>query len=76
MVIYPTGVKVHENFGDFRSSRSPDIRLPHFVTNDDHGGIRWSSHKGDEAGSEISNHDGPKSEVRISWLSIHGGCKG
>ena len=28
------GLNVHAKFGDFRSNRSRDIRLPHFVTND------------------------------------------
>ena len=48
----PTGVKVVK-FGDSRSNRSRDLRLPHFVTNscnddddNDDAGVRWSSHKG------------------------------
>ena len=39
-------MKVLVKFGDSRSNRSLDLRLPHFVTNDDHGydaGIRQSS---------------------------------
>ena len=35
VVTDPTGVTVGEKFGYFRSSHSRDIRLPHFVTNDD-----------------------------------------
>ena len=35
MAIDPTSVKVCVKFGDSKSSRSRDIRLPHFVTNDD-----------------------------------------
>ena len=31
MVVEPTGMKVPVKFGDSRSSRSRDIRLPHFV---------------------------------------------
>ena len=34
VVIDPTGVKVRVKFGDSRSNRSRDIRLPHFVMND------------------------------------------
>ena len=45
MITEPTGVKVRVKFGDCRSNRSRDIRLPHFVTNDDHAGERRSSHK-------------------------------
>ena len=32
-VVDPTGIKVHVKFGDSKSHRSRDIRLPHFVTN-------------------------------------------
>ena len=35
MVVDPTGVKVPVKFGNSRSNHSRDIRLPHFVTNDD-----------------------------------------
>ena len=43
----PTGLKVRVKFSDSRLNRSRDIRLPHFVTNnDDVTGLRWSSHKG------------------------------
>ena len=35
MVVDPTGVKVPVKLGDFRSNRSQDVRLSHFVTNDD-----------------------------------------
>ena len=35
VVVDPTGVKVRLKFGDPRSNRSRDIRLPHFVMNDD-----------------------------------------
>ena len=49
-VIDPTGVKVRVKFGDSRSYRSRDIRLPHFMRNDnddgDDAGVRRSSHKG------------------------------
>ena len=46
VMIEPTGVNVHVKFGDSRSNRSPDVRLPYFVTNDDHdAGVRWSSPK-------------------------------
>ena len=31
----PAGLKVLVKFGDSRSNSSQDIRLPHFVTNDD-----------------------------------------
>ena len=34
-VVDPTGLKVRVKFGDYRSTRSRDIRLSHFVTNDD-----------------------------------------
>ena len=35
-VVEPTGMKAHIKFGDSRSNRSQDIRLPpHFVTNND-----------------------------------------
>ena len=37
VVVDPTDVKAHVKFGDSRSNRSPGIRLPHFVTNDDAG---------------------------------------
>ena len=47
-VIHPNGVKVLVKFGDYTSNLSRDIRLPHFVTNDDndHAGVCRSSHKG------------------------------
>ena len=35
MAIDPTDMKALVKFGDSRSNRSRDIRLPHFVTNDD-----------------------------------------
>ena len=35
MVEHTTGTKVLVNCGHSRSNRSQDIRLPHFVTNDD-----------------------------------------
>ena len=31
VIVDPTGVKVRVKFGDSRSNRSRDIRLPHFV---------------------------------------------
>ena len=31
VVVVATGVKVRVKFGDSRSNRSPNIRLPHFV---------------------------------------------
>ena len=34
VAVDPTGVKVFVKFGDSRSNRSRDIRLPHVVTND------------------------------------------
>ena len=34
VVVDPNGVKVRVKFGDSRSNRSRNIRLPHFVTND------------------------------------------
>ena len=37
-VVDLTGVKVPVKFGDSRSNRSRDIRLPHFVTNDNDAG--------------------------------------
>ena len=37
VVVDSTGVKVRVKFGDSRLNRSRDIRLPHFVTNDDAG---------------------------------------
>ena len=47
------GLDVLVKFGDSNSNGASDIRLPHFMTNDDHhdeddhdAGIRWSSHKG------------------------------
>ena len=33
-VVDPTGMKAHVKFGDSMSNRSRDIRLPHFVAND------------------------------------------
>ena len=42
-------MKVRVKFGDSASHRSRDIRLPHFVTNDNDdndAGVRRSSHKG------------------------------
>ena len=40
VVLNPTGVKVRVKFGDSWSNRSRDIRLPHFVTNDnDNNGV-------------------------------------
>ena len=33
IVVDPTGVKVPLKFGDSKSNRSRDIRLPHFDTN-------------------------------------------
>ena len=36
VVIDPTGAKVSVKFGDSRSKRSRDIRLPDFVMNNDH----------------------------------------
>ena len=35
VIIDPTGVMVLVKFGYSRSNRSQDIRLPHFVTNND-----------------------------------------
>ena len=40
--IQPTGVKVRVNFGDSMSHRSRDMRLPHFVTNDDDDDRRFA----------------------------------
>ena len=40
-VVDPTGVKIRVKFGDSRSNRSRDIRLPDFVTNDNDAG-RWT----------------------------------
>ena len=37
VVVDPAGVKVRVKFGDSGSNRSRDIRLPHFVMNDDAG---------------------------------------
>ena len=34
VVVDPTGIKVPVKFGDSRSNRSRDLRLPLFVTND------------------------------------------
>ena len=34
VVVDPTGVKIPVKFGDSRSNRSRNIRLPHFATND------------------------------------------
>ena len=43
VVVDPTGVKVRRQCGDSRSNRLRDIRLPHFVTNDDdEGGRRFA----------------------------------
>ena len=38
----PTSVKVPVKFGDSKSNRSRDIRLPHFVTNDDNDAGLWT----------------------------------
>ena len=35
VVVDPMGMKVPVKFGESRSNRSIDIRLPHFVMNDD-----------------------------------------
>ena len=40
MIVDPSGVKAYVNFGYSRSNRSGDVRLPHFVTNDDDAGRR------------------------------------
>ena len=45
-VVDPTGVKVLVKFGHSRSNCSLDIRLPHFVTNDDDTSVCRSSHQG------------------------------
>ena len=45
IIIDPTCLKDPVKFGNSRSNRSRDIRLPHFVTNEDDTGVRWSSHK-------------------------------
>ena len=37
VVVDRTGMKVRVKLGDSRSNRSPDIRLSHFVTNDNAG---------------------------------------
>ena len=39
-VVEPTGTKVHVKFGDSRSNRCRDVRLPHFVANDNDAGGR------------------------------------
>ena len=36
-----TGMKVRVLFGDSRSNRSKDIRLPHFVINDNDADANW-----------------------------------
>ena len=49
MVVDLNDVKVGVQLGDSRSNRSRDVRLPHFVTNDDDdndAGERRSSHTG------------------------------
>ena len=46
VIVDPTGMKVRVEFGDSRSNRARDIRLPHFVTNDHDAGVCRSSHKG------------------------------
>ena len=49
MAVDPTGVNVLVKFGDSRSNGSRDIRLPHFVTNDnDH-----DNDDNDDAGRRI-----------------------
>ena len=40
VVVDPTGLKVRVKFGVSWSDRSRDIRLPHFVTNNDNDGRR------------------------------------
>ena len=35
VLVDPTGVEVSAKFGDSRQNRFLDIRLPHFVTNND-----------------------------------------
>ena len=45
MVVDPAGMKAPEKLGDYRSKRSRDIRLPHFIANDDNNDNdagRWS----------------------------------
>ena len=37
---------VREKFDDSRSNRSRDVRVSHFVMNDNDAGLRRSSHKG------------------------------
>ena len=39
-------MKGRVKFGDSKSNRSRDIRVSHFVKNDDDTGVRKSSHKG------------------------------
>ena len=46
MLVDSTDMKVHAKFCEFRSNRSRDIRLPHFVTNGDDTSLCRSSHKG------------------------------
>ena len=53
VVIYTTGVKVHVKFGDSRSTRSLNIRLPHVVTNNHH-----HDDDNDDAGVCRSSHNG------------------
>ena len=36
-IVDPTSINVVVNFGDYRSRGSRDIRLPHFVTNEQRG---------------------------------------
>ena len=46
MVAEATGLKVPVKFGVSTSNSSRDMRLPHFVTNDDDTGVGRSLQKG------------------------------
>ena len=39
VAVDPRSVKIHVKVGDSRSNRSRDVRLPHFVTNDDNDDV-------------------------------------
>ena len=55
MIVTPVGMKVGVKLCNSKSNRSRDIRLPHYLPNDnddesdDDAGVRRSSHKGKTA---------------------------
>ena len=60
------GMNVQVKFGDFRSNRSRDIRLPQMpINNDNDTGVLWSSYKGKTPPSGVL----PKNQTQ-PWLGF------